>query len=49
MESILEIKFVRWQQMKRIKLSQNKSKPAANLNLGHKLKTTDSETELCKG
>jgi hypothetical protein len=33
----------------RIKLNQNKSKPATKLNLEHELRTVDSKTELCKG
>jgi hypothetical protein len=41
--------FVGWKQMDRIKLNQNKSKPAIKLNLEHELKTADSKTELCKG
>jgi hypothetical protein len=32
-----------------IDLNQNNSKPATKLNLGHKLRTTDSKIELCKG
>jgi hypothetical protein len=47
--SILVIEFVRWQQLKRIKLNENKSKPPTKLNLGHKLRAMESETELCKG
>jgi hypothetical protein len=35
--------------MDRIKLNQNKSKPATKLNLEHELITADSKTELCKG
>jgi hypothetical protein len=34
---------------KKQKLNQNKSKPTTKLNLGHKLRITDSKTELCKG
>jgi hypothetical protein len=34
-----------WKESKQI---QNKSKPATKLNLGRKLKTVDSEIELCK-
>jgi hypothetical protein len=43
------VDFVRWKQMERIKLNQNKSKPATKLNLEHELRTADSKTELCKG
>jgi hypothetical protein len=35
--------------MERIKLNQNKSKPATKLNLEHELRTAESKTELCKG
>ena len=49
MGSILEIKFVGWKRMKSIKLNQNKSKLTTKHNLGHKLITQDSETELCQG
>jgi hypothetical protein len=38
-----------WKWMERIKLNQNKSKQATDLNLGHELRTTDSETKLYKG
>ena len=48
MGSILEINFVGWKQMERIKLNQNKSKPATKLNLEHELRIADSKTELCK-
>jgi aminoglycoside phosphotransferase family enzyme len=41
--------FVRWKRMDRIKLNQNKSKPATKLNLEHELRIADSKTELCKG
>jgi hypothetical protein len=41
--------FIGWKQMDRIKLNQNKSKPATKLNLEHELRTADSKTELCKG
>ncbi len=41
--------FVGWKRMDRIKLNQNKSKPATKLNLEHELRTADSKTELCKG
>jgi hypothetical protein len=43
------VDFVGWKRMDRIKLNQNKSKPATKLNLEHKLRTADSKTELCKG
>jgi hypothetical protein len=43
------IGFVGWKQMDRIKLNQNKSKPATKLNLEYELRTADSKTELCKG
>jgi hypothetical protein len=32
----------------RNKTKLKKSKPATKLNLGHELRTTDSETKLCK-
>jgi hypothetical protein len=41
--------FVGWKWMDRIKLNQNKSKPATKLNLEHELRTADAKTELCKG
>jgi hypothetical protein len=41
--------FVGWKRMDRIKLNQNKSKPATKLNLEHELITADSKTKLCKG
>jgi hypothetical protein len=41
--------FVGLKRMDRIKLNQNKSKPATKLNIEHKLRTADSKTELCKG
>jgi hypothetical protein len=41
--------FIGWKRMDRIKLNQNKSKPATKLNLEHELRTADSKTELCKG
>jgi hypothetical protein len=41
--------FVGWKRMDRIKLDQNKYKPATKLNLEHELRTADSKTELCKG
>jgi len=41
--------FVGWKRMDRIKLNQNKSKPATKLNLEHEVRTADSKTELCKG
>jgi hypothetical protein len=41
--------FVEWKRMDKIKLNQNKSKPATKLNLEHKLRTADSKTKLCKG
>jgi hypothetical protein len=41
--------FVGWKRIDRIKLNQNKSKPATKLNLEHELRTADSKTELCKG
>jgi hypothetical protein len=41
--------FVGWKRMDRIKLNQNKSKPATKLNLEHELRTADSKTKLCKG
>jgi hypothetical protein len=41
--------FVGWKRMDRIKLNQNKSKPATKLNLEHELRTADSKSELCKG
>jgi hypothetical protein len=41
--------FVGWKRMDRIKLNQNKSKPATKLKLEHELRTADSKTELCKG
>jgi hypothetical protein len=41
--------FVGWKRMDRIKLNQNKSKPATKLKLEHELRTTDSKIELCKG
>jgi hypothetical protein len=41
--------FVGWKRMDRIKLNQNKSKPATKLNLEYELRTVDSKTELCKG
>jgi hypothetical protein len=44
-----KIGFVGWKRMDRIKLNQNKSKPATKLNLEHELTTTYSKTELCKG
>jgi hypothetical protein len=47
--SVLKVDFVGWKRMERIKLNQNKSKPATKLNLEHKLRTADSKTELCKG
>jgi hypothetical protein len=43
------VDFVGWKRMERIKLYQNKSKPATKLNLECELKTADSKTELCKG
>jgi hypothetical protein len=43
------IGFVGWKRMDRIKLNQNKSKPATKLNLEYELRTADSKTELCKG
>jgi hypothetical protein len=43
------VSFVGWKRMDRIKLNQNKSKPATKLNLEHELRTADSKTELCKG
>jgi hypothetical protein len=42
------VDFVGWKRMDRIKLNQNKSKPATKLNLEHELRTADSKTELCK-
>jgi hypothetical protein len=39
----------RFCRMERIKLNQNKSKPATKLSLEHELRTADSKTELCKG
>jgi hypothetical protein len=47
--SVLKVDFVGWKRMERIKLTQNKSKPATKLNLEHELRTADSKTELCKG
>jgi hypothetical protein len=47
--SVLKVNFVGSKWMERIKLNQNKSKPATKLNLEHELRTTDSKTELCKG
>jgi hypothetical protein len=41
--------FVGWKWMDKIKLNQNKSKPATKLNLEHELRTADSKTKLCKG
>ena len=38
--------FVGWKRMDRIKLNQNKSKPATKLNLEHEIRTADSKTEL---
>jgi hypothetical protein len=46
---VYRVGFVGWKRMDRIKLNQNKSKPATKLNLEHKLRTADSKTELCKG
>jgi hypothetical protein len=43
------VNFVVWKWMERIKLNQNKSKPATKLNLEQELRTMDSKTELCKG
>ena len=43
------VSFVGWKRMDKIKLNQNKSKPATKLNLEHELRTADSKTELCKG
>jgi hypothetical protein len=43
------IGFVGWKRMDRIKLNQNKSKPATKLNLEYELRTADSKIELCKG
>ena len=31
------------------KMNKQRSKPATGLDLGYKLRTTDSKTELCKG
>jgi hypothetical protein len=36
------VSFVGWKRMDRIKLNQNKSKPATKLNLEHELRTADS-------
>jgi hypothetical protein len=41
--------FVGWKRMDRIKLNQNKPKPATKLNLEYELRIADSKTELCKG
>lgn len=49
MRYVLEINFVGWKRMERIKWNQNKSKPAPKLNLEHKLRAADSKTELRKG
>jgi hypothetical protein len=38
--------FCRWQRMEETKLNYNKSKPGTKLNLGHELRTTDSETKI---
>ena len=46
---VYRVGFVGWKRMERIKLNQNKSKPATKLNLEHELRTADSKSELCKG
>jgi hypothetical protein len=38
-----------WQRMGSQKMNKQQSKPATGLDLGYKLRTTDSKTELCKG